>query len=260
MPYSFILFFFIGCGCGRAISIDNQYDQDYLNQFLPLQCFTNYTLTNNSDNDSSISSYNTCNNNAVADISQYYRGPYSYAATDFTSYNCGTKKCPFGDNPLLDIGFNEIQIITCNANSGSFKLTFRENTTLSMNYNDSIHVLKERLEQIFTIRKVHVSILNSQLSTSICTPTKNQEIHIEFLTEFGQIPLIKFNNMNLVYTSFHISQLQKCTKESLECSRAGICNEETGICQCVFPYGSSDGLSSKLEGSTGDCTYFYSFF
>lgn len=44
----------------------------------------------------------------------------------------------------------EIQAITCLADGGFFYLTFRENTTLPMFANDSIQVLKQRLEQLYT--------------------------------------------------------------------------------------------------------------
>lgn len=45
---------------------------------------------------------------------------------------------------------NEIQSITCRANNGSFKLTFRENTTLAIDHNLTPTELKYRLEQIYT--------------------------------------------------------------------------------------------------------------
>ena len=89
-----------------------------------------------------------------------HTGPYAYAATDFIGYNCQQALCPKGDNPrTVNTNFsNEIQMLQCRADNGSFTLTFRENTTLPISINDTAAQLEYRLEQLYTIGDVSVTI------------------------------------------------------------------------------------------------------
>lgn len=45
---------------------------------------------------------------------------------------------------------NEIQELHCLADNGTFRLTFRENTTTPISYNATAAELKYHLEQIYT--------------------------------------------------------------------------------------------------------------
>ena len=89
-----------------------------------------------------------------------HAGPYAYAATDFIGYNCQQALCPKGDNPrTMNTNFsNEIQMLQCRAVNGTFTLTFRENTTLPISINDTASQLEYRLEQLYTIGDVSVTI------------------------------------------------------------------------------------------------------
>lgn len=70
-------------------------------------------------------------------------------------------------------------------------------------------------------------------------------IFIEFLGEFGDLPLMKVDATYLDGldggTFVEISEYQQGTKEDVECSQLGICNPKTGQCTCVEGYGSSNG-------------------
>lgn len=231
-----------GCACHRAISVDNQYDLHYT--AVTGSSFVN--ITNNSiavnflDND---------------DIIKYYRGPYSFAATDFKGYDCGQMLCPKGNYPFNHLGQNEIQRINCTSVvGGTFALIFRENHSLPINSNDTIYELKQRLEQLLTISKVAVRKNSEVFNDTICSAQGNYSIFVEFLTEFGDLPLMKWRRLsgdiNLV-----ISQYQKGTKTDLECSAMGICDEYSGVCKCKTGFGSSNG-SLDSAGQRGDCSYF----
>eukprot|EP01038_Epipyxis_sp_PR26KG_P014657 gene14657-19692_t len=63
-----------GCSCLRSISIDNQYSLDYNDVF-------NDAYFNSS-------SLNFTNAFSDKDITRFYRGPYAFAATDFTGNEC----------------------------------------------------------------------------------------------------------------------------------------------------------------------------
>lgn len=84
---------------------------------------------------------------------------------------------------------------------------------------------------------------------------------IEFLSEYGDLPMIELGVSFLSdsYT-FKINQVIRGTKEDLECSQQGICNEDTGQCFCMPGFTSSadsvsGGKISTSAGDRGDCGY-----
>lgn len=88
-------------------------------------------------------------------------------------------------------------------------------------------------------------------------------VSIEFLTEFGHLPLLQaditfltvFDDTILGPARINITRLVACTKENLECSAFGACNESNGRCSCIVGYGSSNG-SLAWPGERGDCSWF----
>ncbi len=91
-------------------------------------------------------------------------------------------------------------------------------------------------------------------------------VHVEFLTEFGDLPLLLPSVQHLrhdhsyiqnipQYHIMNVTQIRKGTKMDLECSAMGICNEYTGICNCMEGFLSSNG-SLHAVGDRGDCSYY----
>ena len=226
-----------GCDCMRAPSIDNQYQ------------ITEYTP------DFEIDTFNSS--------SFFLRGPYAFAATDYWGYECGLAKCPNGDDPSTRNDVNEVQKIRCTATAGTFTLTFRDNTTVPLWFNHTMAQMEYKLEQLYTIHRVNVEYLQSDgiaaaASDTFCSSDGSIYAHIEFMTEYGDLPLLQWTNVDLVDGSgapaFVLSEDTKGTKEDVECSGQGVCNEYTGVCACRDGYGSSDGTSVGV-GNRGDCTY-----
>ena len=182
---------------------------------------------------------------------EFYRGPFAHAATDFTGYGCAASACPSGDDPATSPASNEIQLLRCNATSGLFFLTFRGNTTLPIRHNDTFAVLQKRLQQLFTIGNVTVTAGQTN-SRTVCNASL--PVYIEFLTEFGDLPMLTANLHALTHTYFSLSEYLKGTKEDVECSRKGVCNPATGRCRCVNGYSSSNGTVTS-PGSRGDCSF-----
>jgi len=142
-------------------------------------------------------------------------------------------------------------------------MTFRGHTTDYIPFDSSLTTLKSRLEALPSITKVHViydtdklCLYNSYSCTKMCE--KHNLIDIEFTTEMGDLPMVSLNTRTLDGQAAIWSYING-TRENLECSRLGICNEDTGICACLAGWGSSaakefrnpDGSNSR--GHRGDC-------
>ena len=201
-----------GCVCSRAMSVDNQYDQSYVNQLPWLyQHLYNSTFV-------------------TTDFREiYYRGPNAYAATDFAGYNCAQAQCPHGDDPLTGPDVNEIQRISCAASSGTFHLKFRENITLPIRYNDTVKTMKLRLEQLFTIGSVAV-----YPNTTLHVCNSSEPIYVEFLTEYGDLPMMKADLTYLYYSNFSIAEYQKGAMHALSIHQITYCFEFTISCNTTL--------------------------
>jgi hypothetical protein len=96
-------------------------------------------------------------------------------------------------------------------------------------YNETAYRLQLILNEVLTIREVKVTINNP--SDSVCNENGDLNVFIEFLTDFGNLPLLRYDTTKLPHSLFNISEYQTSTKKEIECSGTGICNELTGTCQ-----------------------------
>jgi len=221
-----------GCACYRSWTVDNK----FITQVFPpghiskTQSTTNFNST------------------------RFYRGPYAFAATDFIGYDCSHGKCPTGINPELpNTGVNEVQFMVCQADEGSFTLTFRENTTEPILNNATESELEAALEKLYTIHDVTVTL---NQGATVCD-MDGSNVTIEFVYEFGDLPLITANTDNLVDSAnpgntgamlMNITEQTKGTKIDVECSAQGICDTSRGVCECLEGYMSSGGdITSQGE-------------
>ena len=234
-----------GCSCYRSPTVDNVFTEKF-DYFTPMM--GNVAETG-------------------ADVtSMFYRGPWANAATDFAGYLCANARCPRGDNPETRNDWNEVQSLVCQANMGSFTLTFRENTTEPIHYNSTASDLETSLQALPTIRRVNITVLSSGWSGKspqrVCSASGNTTLYVEFQTEFGDLPLLRIANNKLglrnstatIPGTVSISEYQKGTKEDVECSRQGVCDETIGVCSCFGGYTSSNG-STNTPGGRGDCSF-----
>jgi hypothetical protein len=80
-----------------------------------------------------------------------------------------------------------------------------------------------------------------------CCCVRFVAIYVEFLTEFGDLPMLTAHNDTLTgwsgETFLHLSEYQKGTKEDVECSQMGVCNRSNGRCKCLTGFGSSNGTA-----------------
>lgn len=78
---------------------------------------------------------------------------------------------------------------------------------------------------------------------------------VTFLSQHGDVPLLQVSRSTLASGDILIEEIQKGTKEMLECNGRGACDFQTGQCVCAPGFGSSDGRFG--EGGLGDCGFLH---
>lgn len=183
----------------------------------------------------------------------------------FTGYDCSLRKCPTGDDPGTP-GVTEIQSLTCTADGGNVVLGFGGHWTTLMTYRANAATLKAALEDLKTINTPAgsdgIRVTFSAPATTMCDADGDTTTYIEFLQNFGTLPLLQVTTSSLTHSSgsvaFHIARYREGTKEDVDCSHRGLCDPITGTCDCSITsscpetcFTTSDGYGNT--GARGDC-------
>ncbi len=171
---------------------------------------------------------------------------------EYMGYDCSLYVCPSGDDPLTSGQRDEVQHLSCVDSDleGSIVLTFRQKTSVPLSPTATIAEVQNALEGLDSVGEVRVEILNATGNNSLCTPWGNTFV-VTFLTEHGDLPDIQGEQTNI--DTFQISEYAPGTKETLVCAGRGLCNHDTGMCECFDGFGSSDGKGNA--GTKRDCGY-----
>jgi len=186
------------------------------------------------------------------DHKQAANGPVAYVSGievnnpmvgGWTGYDCSRRWCPTGDNPHT-AGHFEVQQVYCTDTSADFYLTFRRQTTSAISPTASASDVEAALEALSTIGDVDVAFTNGL--TQPCNAGSAGAIQVTFLSELGDLP-----TLSSTPTSFVAVEVTKGSKEDVECSNRGICDYNSGECQCMPGFSSSNGNNSV--GTRRDC-------
>ena len=179
-----------------------------------------------------------------------------FCDAEYTGYDCSLRVCPYGDDPetgntQYGPQFDEVQQISCTDadDVGEITFTFRESTSTVTSPLASTDTVQKVLEELETIRKVKV-----EGSGPLCT-SAGSSFKVHFLTEHGDLPLIKVSSKHV--DSITVTEYVKGDKEWMECSGRGLCNTDTGECECFTGYSSSDGQGGS--GTYRDCGHIARF-
>lgn len=178
----------------------------------------------------------------------------------YAGYDCSIRTCARGDDPLTTGQNNEVQLLECAADFGTFTLSFRRETTGPISADASVSDVTDAINALSSLKgqqpKVAVSWTGGVSSACIAS---GNNIQVTFLQDFGDLPLLIPDGTNLGQTSGSDPPLltsQKVvsgTKESDVCSLHGKCDEDKGVCDCLTDWMTSDGYGNA--GTRGDCGY-----
>lgn len=183
----------------------------------------------------------------------------------YHGYDCGWRKCPFGDDPLTgttDISdsenptqYNDIQRVSCRANGGTFTLQYKGKFSININHDAVATKLQAHIEAIPTVGKIKL-VMNGPQACS--DNGKGNTWTIEFLDDFGSLPLMVVDARKLYHNGafeklLTVVKFVDGTKEMAECSNRGICDTQSGVCTCSNDWDTSNGYNQP--GSRGDCGY-----
>mmetsp|Transcript_7743 Transcript_7743/g.16156 ORF Transcript_7743/g.16156 Transcript_7743/m.16156 type:complete len:798 (+) Transcript_7743:173-2566(+) len=118
--------------------------------------------------------------NLNGDATNYVYGtdPNNYATWDadrifgckcdegWEGYDCSLRSCPVGDNPGTYGENRELQLLRCQATSGTFRLQFRQETTPELSWDITDWELKSVLEDLDSVKRVDVDFSRDRITSS----------------------------------------------------------------------------------------------
>jgi hypothetical protein len=162
---------------------------------------------------------------------------------------------------------DEVQVIDCVADGGTFMLGWRGKYTSPIPFNVLPAYVEYELELLSTVVGVSVSVAGS--ATGHVCETDGAAMIVTFTNHPGDVQNIYLYAASLTDTTLITGTLTLSTagssgsyggtsvtgtKEDVMCSNQGVCNHIDGTCTCFPHFGPSDGAGGL--GAFGDCGYF----
>lgn len=184
----------------------------------------------------------------------------------YQGYDCSLVSCPVGDDPTTTGQVDEVQLIKCVASGGTFQLLHRMSASPDIPFDISAALLRKVLMAAFRFEDLIVEYSTGQTACSPTTASVKNVIRVTFPIDHGDIPALRVGSLSLTQTGGAGTLLtadngavidglvsQMGTKERAVCSGRGHCNHDTGACECLSGFGSSDGRGNL--GTRGDCGF-----
>jgi len=187
-----------------------------------------------------------------------YGGPRAQTASKRSGYVCDEWTCPSTEDPrrgAWDAREHEVQIISCNASSGTFQLEFEGVLTNNIPFDAFVldrHKtlpteisLELEILRLVSVPRATVEIVpdipgddvnlytaNNRAEQKVCSTSK--KLRVTFLGLHGDVQLLRpWTGLLDPTGSVTISEETKGSKFADECSRRGVCDRSTGQCNCM---------------------------
>jgi len=175
----------------------------------------------------------------------------------WTGYACHQRLCPRGDakmtaNSLQETAVQkEIQRVMCTLGSGYYTLTMFGQTTPHILYDDDAAAIKRAIEFTNVVGNVTITMEHASATACDAAHTSGTGVLIQFDTEGGNLALSTVTSST--GSAVTIEAEQEGNSENMECGGPGLglCDRETGVCDCAYDRYSSDGAGGL--GANGDC-------
>lgn len=126
--------------------------------------------------------------------------------TQRVGYNLTESQCPYGKaDRYTDVVYGiqanytnspEIQLLKCEASSGYFQVSFRDEASDYIEYNSTIYEFTKKLHSIRTLGQVKVQWYLSDTigdvnTEGICSTIYDRTVGISLLSEIGNVPMLE---------------------------------------------------------------------
>lgn len=194
----------------------------------------------------------------------------------WTGHDCSLKTCATGDDPVTNTNTaDEIQLIDCAANGGTFKIKYRDQITAALAWDATAATVKAELEKISWLSE---GVTVAHVAGTTACAASGAALSITFTHQPGDLPALVLIKTGLTKSTSGSVVLNTISsgaqntygtgtatitsvdgnRENVECSNQGTCNELTGSCTCRTGFESSNGKSNGQlgeAGKRGDCGY-----
>jgi copper chaperone CopZ len=177
----------------------------------------------------------------------------------FEGFDCSERMCPTGDDPGTWGQAQEVQLIQCNATSGSVPFTFRGATTVAIQFDADAEEVEAAIEALYTVDDVTVEFGSGSV---FCDTGGSNIAAITFTTQHGDVPTLEVDDSGLTGGGIEVRadgeafgpvQSFRGTTEEDVCSNRGLCDRTTGQCLCFRGWAGSNGAGGV--GDRNDCGY-----
>lgn len=188
----------------------------------------------------------------------------------YSGYDCSLQMCVTGDDPMTPGGDQEVQLLRCSADSGHFILQLNGFYSNKIPVSASEVDIENALSSIKGVGRTSVTFSEGSIA---CRSDVANIVLITFLEFFGPVPPLVYSGINMNFGAFVTIGADpsgamidenlvthtpvKGSKENYKCSNRGLCNYNTGVCECFADnggqYAGSDGYGGS--GSRGDCGF-----